>query len=317
MVKVFRFLKGIDVLIFSGGGQLDDYWGGAWAHPFTLLKWTLLARLAGIKVAFFGVGVDSLTSSLSKCFLRWALRLAHFRSYRDERTRHFVRELGWNNDDQVHPDLAYGLSVESFRNSERNAAEYGLVIGVSPISASAWTKKDSPQYEAYLSMLGEFATWLVEEKHRVLLFPSQVTMDQPCLQQLVADIKKRGTPLDRVTVVSGEKLTLEDMLSAVSKTDIVVASRLHGIILSSLLFKPVLALSYSKKVAVQMRDLGLEAYSIDLEHIKLEMVKKVFLQLYSERQAIAGQLASRVHENRSWLEFQYTQRLLPAVALQE
>ena len=42
VLKGFSFLKDVDLLIFSGGGQLDDGWGGAWGHPYALLKWAVL-----------------------------------------------------------------------------------------------------------------------------------------------------------------------------------------------------------------------------------------------------------------------------------
>ena len=113
MVKAFRFLKEIEVLIFSGGGQLDEYWGGPWGQPFTLFKWAFFAKLAGCKVVFCGVGVDSLKSSLSKRFIRSALSLAQYRSYRDERSRSIAEEIGQHCKGFVHPDLAYGLDVSS------------------------------------------------------------------------------------------------------------------------------------------------------------------------------------------------------------
>lgn len=45
ILKGFAFLKHVDVLIFSGGGQIDDYWGGAWGHPYAMVKWAVLAQL--------------------------------------------------------------------------------------------------------------------------------------------------------------------------------------------------------------------------------------------------------------------------------
>ena len=52
----YRFLKNVDILIISGGGQLQDIWGGPWGHPYAMLKWTFLARLRGAKPIFLSVG---------------------------------------------------------------------------------------------------------------------------------------------------------------------------------------------------------------------------------------------------------------------
>lgn len=52
IVRSYLVMKQSSILIVSGGGQLDDYWGGAWGHPYALFKWSLLARIAGKKSYF-------------------------------------------------------------------------------------------------------------------------------------------------------------------------------------------------------------------------------------------------------------------------
>ena len=79
----YRFLKDVDVLIISGGGQLQDIWGGPWGHPYAMLKWTLLARLRGAKPIFLSIGFSGLDARLSRFFTRKSLSLAAYRSYRD------------------------------------------------------------------------------------------------------------------------------------------------------------------------------------------------------------------------------------------
>ena len=51
--------------------------------------------------------------------------------------------------------------------------------------------------------------------------------------------------------------SLEELLGRIARVDAVVASRLHGVILSTVLYKPVLAVSYARKVDAAMADLGL------------------------------------------------------------
>src|SRR6185437_9395874 len=55
-------------LIVSGGGQLDEEWGGAWGHPFALFKWAMLARLAKVPLAFASVGACKAASTTSRFF---------------------------------------------------------------------------------------------------------------------------------------------------------------------------------------------------------------------------------------------------------
>ena len=96
--KAIRALRGFDLLIVSGGGQLDDYWGGPWWHPYTLLKFAVIARLAKIEYVFVSVGAGPLDASLSRFFVRKALSLASYRSYRDEDSKRFIQRIGFAND---------------------------------------------------------------------------------------------------------------------------------------------------------------------------------------------------------------------------
>ena len=72
----YRFLRTEDLLIVSGGGQLDEEWGGPWGHPFTLFKWAVLARIAHVPFAIASVGACKLTSKTSRFFVSVALRMA-------------------------------------------------------------------------------------------------------------------------------------------------------------------------------------------------------------------------------------------------
>ena len=35
--KIAGFVRSLDLLVISGGGQIDDFWGGPWAHPWSML----------------------------------------------------------------------------------------------------------------------------------------------------------------------------------------------------------------------------------------------------------------------------------------
>src|SRR5690606_39210187 len=105
-------LKKVDTLVVSGGGQLDDYWGGPWGHPYALAKWTLLARLMRRRVVVLSVGFGTLESRMSRLLTRIALRWAHYRSYRDEGSRRLMRAAVFRpaDADPVLPDLAFSLA---------------------------------------------------------------------------------------------------------------------------------------------------------------------------------------------------------------
>ena len=89
--KSFRVAKSLDLLVVCGGGQLLDAWGGPWAFPYTIFKWVLLAKLCRRKCYFVNVGAGPLDYSLSKWFVKRALHLADYVSFRDDKSKQEVQ----------------------------------------------------------------------------------------------------------------------------------------------------------------------------------------------------------------------------------
>ena len=68
IINGFDLLKNVDVFVISGGGQLNEVWGGPWVQPYAMMKWAVLARLRGAKPIFLSVGFGSLDTRLSRFF---------------------------------------------------------------------------------------------------------------------------------------------------------------------------------------------------------------------------------------------------------
>ncbi|HET7207315.1 MAG TPA: polysaccharide pyruvyl transferase family protein, partial [Terriglobales bacterium] len=90
LMRSYRILRKLDLLIISGGGQLCELWFGPWSHPYTVFKFSLLAKLARKKLYFLNVGAGPLEHSLSRRFARWAVRLADYRSFRDRDSQELI-----------------------------------------------------------------------------------------------------------------------------------------------------------------------------------------------------------------------------------
>ena len=111
-IRAWRVLKGTDMFVIPGTGLLTDAFGLSGWGPYGLLKWSLMARLRGCRVAVRqrrrrpGSTAGSGDFSSSR-----ALSLAEYRSYRDVPSRDVVESLGVRTrDDRIYPDLVFGLS---------------------------------------------------------------------------------------------------------------------------------------------------------------------------------------------------------------
>lgn len=296
----YRLLKKLDTLVISGGGQLDDYWGGPWGHPYSLLRWSLIAKASKTKLIVLCVGVCDLNHALSKFFVKSTLRLADYRSFRDRKTAEIVERLGLGGGNHVLPDLALSLTV----NEAVPRKDDIIVVGVSPISAEAWTNDEDPNYKTYLTYMAGMVRWLIGKGFSVVFFSSQVRMDAPVVERLSRNLNLSQQILEtKVRYATID--TLADLTSTIQGLDVVIASRLHGILLSHLMEKPVLAISYHHKVDIFMSEMGQSRYCLSINNLNLHQIQTLFSDLIDKRSQVKGHLAQRLNEMRPTLDRQY------------
>jgi polysaccharide pyruvyl transferase WcaK-like protein len=263
VVHTWRLVGQLDVLLISGGGQLDDFWGGPWAHPFELLTWSLCARLRGRPVLVFGIGVDHLRTPLGRWMAFRAMRLASRRWFRDDETLAQLRADGLRGHAEVCPDPAFSLSLPA-ATDEADAPHRPLAL-VCPIDGRAWrTPAEMDRHHRYLTALEDACVDLLRRGWRIRLSNSQSGMDRPMLDHFAAALRQRAVEeAGRVSVVPA--FTMLEYVAQAREADVVVASRLHGVILALVAGTPVVALSYIRKVSRLMQDLALPLHCLPLE----------------------------------------------------
>jgi len=303
--RSYRFVRDFQLLIVCGGGQLSDWWGGPWEHPYRLFMWSTLAKISRTRLIVLDVGAEQVSSALSRWFLKCVLSRASYRSYRDEDTRRTVEDWGIPDKNHVYPDLAFSLNMSNMRGKPRTAKP--RPIGISPMpycDPRVWPIKDAAVYRRYLANLASFARDLIERGYVIALFVSQVRMDMGALQDLKELIIEGGNNLG-AHIVEPYLRTVDDLLSLLLELDLVVASRMHGILLSQLAHTPTLAISYESKVDSLMASFGLAEYCLDIHTIEPRILIDRFAMLESNRERVAKRIESRVAEYRDALENQY------------
>jgi polysaccharide pyruvyl transferase WcaK-like protein len=302
LIRSYRFLRDVSALVIAGGGQLDDEWGGSWGHPYALMKWSLLARAAGSSVLFLSVGACRLESWLTRMFLRMALSSACYRSYRDEESRRLALAITPSAEGTVVPDIAFSLQT-SLRNS-LETERVPLHVGVSPIAygrAGLWPTPNTVQYERYLAELADFVTSLLKSGASVTLFSSSPPDDQ-----VFDDLRRRVSGVAAENALRAHiPTTVHELLEALRSFDVVVASRLHGVLLSFLVGTPAVAVSYDRKVSRLMEDLKLKEYCVDIRTFEREILVKVFSSLRENRKPVISSVAATCQRYDALLRQQY------------
>jgi polysaccharide pyruvyl transferase WcaK-like protein len=326
--RSFSFLRSLDVFVLSGGGQLSDDWGGPWEHPYSILKWTVCARLAGCRVYVVSVGAGPFVRSPTPLLLRTAMRLAHYRSYRDRRSHDLVAAWGFTRRDPVYPDLAFSLPVDAFLRDDAGPEGRGdgpsplpgageadptgarpLVLGVSPMSyflprKGSWPDLDARRYERYRRMMAGFTAQALEHGDPVIFLCSGIGNDRQVFDDLVEDLgaSGSGSGADLKAVMTRN---LDHLLEQIAAVDILVTSRLHGVILSFLQGKPAIALSYDPKIEAVMETFGQSAYCLKIEEATSEELHARLRALRGELSAARERIRRVLAGSRAQLEEQY------------
>lgn len=298
-----RHLRGMDLLIISGGGQLDDFWGGAWGHPYSMFKWATLASLARVRLAILGVGVGELRTPLSRFFIRWALRRACHRSYRDAESREMVRGIGVRRGNTLSADLAFALDPARVRPGQPDdePQRAGPVVGVSPMAfrdPRVWPVKDPDEYADYLVRLAGFCKHVLSSGDRRMVLFASTRSDMRTVYDLVDELDRAAgaEAVDRMSVAPTDGI--DDLFAVLADLDVVVASRLHGVLLSHLAGIPVVALSYDRKVDRHMEAMGHREFALPIETFTPGSCWSLFRKLENCGVTAREVLEERVHEFR-------------------
>jgi polysaccharide pyruvyl transferase WcaK-like protein len=303
-IRAARLLRRGDLLIVAGGGQIADEWGGEWAQPFALWRWTALARLRGARIAVVSVGWGWLRSRLSRRFVYSALQRADYRSYRDQESAGHAESLGLPDGSRCVPDIAMGMPLP--RNRMSSPAHAGITVGLSPIAygrQGIWPMTLTEIHEHYLHCLAAFMSGLTAHNIRVVVFTS-THMDRAVVDDLLEIV--RGLPDTQPHLIDvAETTSLESLLEVLGTCHLVVASRLHGVILSHRLGIPTLAISHHRKVHVHMEEMGQAELCLEIERLKEGDLEKRFATMASRAGVLHGELRRIVGAARQPLDAQF------------
>ncbi|MBV8899973.1 MAG: polysaccharide pyruvyl transferase family protein, partial [Verrucomicrobia bacterium] len=242
-----------------------------------------------------------------RAVVRYALRLARYRSYRDSGSKQLLADMKFTHADRVVPDLAFSYPVDVAEPGVEGAKET-LKVGISPIAylrKGHWPKTDGGIFERYCETLQAFTTELVRRGHEVVLFATDAP-DREVSELVAAQVKAAcGQSNGRLKLRIAPISRVHELLAELKTLDCVVASRLHGVILSHLCLRPVLAISYDRKVTRHMNDMEQANYCLDFHTLDVAQLVKTFESLALRRDAVTAILKRRTHAYRTELKSQY------------
>ncbi|MEP7737350.1 polysaccharide pyruvyl transferase family protein [Nocardioides sp. 31GB23] len=285
-VRIGRWVRQHDVVLVPGMGTLEStLHERAWQMPWTLLVMAASGRLWRTRVALVGVGAGAVPEPVQRRMLVGAARLAHYRSFRDERSRDDLRRMGLRTDDGVYPDVVLALPVPA----GPGARPRSVGLGVMAWSGSNGERAQAERlHAAYVAEMGRVVERLLERGYDVSVLVGDGD-DVPVARALVA-----GARDERVRLLV--PTTPDELVEAVASVEVVVAARYHNVVGALRSATPVVALCYAPKHRDLMALMGVEELCHDLRGLDAARLVDHVDEVHRDREALRARLERRLDE---------------------
>lgn len=242
---VLKTLRGCSALVLGGGSLLQD------TTSFrSLLYYAALitaARLEGKPVLLWAQGLGPLRRRRSRALVRALLPLVQAASWRDRGSAELAARWG-------RPGTVAGDPVWALPGAQWHGRGGPVVVCFRPTA-----QLQGEQWLPYLDALDQLAE---QEQRQVLWLPLHRRQDTGLLEQL----RRQGLLPPALAARSREVIAARphEVIALAADAGLVLAMRLHGLILAAIAGAPCAALSYDPKVAAAADQLGCDCHGLDL-----------------------------------------------------
>jgi polysaccharide pyruvyl transferase WcaK-like protein len=308
-LSVINGLMGSHMLIMTGTGMLSDSGIGPLGLHYDILRWSVVAKLCRCKLLFVSVGAGPIRRPLARFFVKTALRLANYRSYRDSFSKEYLKSIGFNaDDDPVYPDLAFSLP-EGMLPDDQDDGDKHAPVGVGLIThyVHRSLSNDVEQtYREYVTKMARFIGWLVEHNRTVRLLTGDVVYDSRVRNDVRTLLEQSGLTYEKSNIIDEPTRSFEELLSQLATTRVVVASRFHNLLLALMLGKPALAISFHEKDDSLMTAVGLQEFCQDIANMDVSRLKEQFVRLEEDADRLRQEIRLKTKGYRMELDRQYS-----------
>ncbi len=302
VVSSVRLARTFDAILVPGTGICDDFGERPQAMPYALLKWALAARLAGRPLSFVSIGAGPVTHPASRWLMKWAARLARYRSYRDEISKDFMESIGVDTSkDRVFPDVVF--SLRAAENIATRPVNGRLTVGVGVMNYRGWNRsaEEGRQiHETYRGKIVQFVSLLLQHGHDVRLLIGAAS-DVEVVDDVLKRVAAMPQPSSYGRLAAGPAASLHELMKQMGETDVMVATRFHNVVCALMMAKPVISLGYARKNDVLLEDMGLGDFCQDVETFDNERLIAQLDKLVEGRERYAHKIRERTSVYRELL----------------
>jgi polysaccharide pyruvyl transferase CsaB len=319
--ELIRQMRQADVFIVGGGGLLYDRVNTAkaiWLEKFYLFGWPIsqwateigLARALGKPAVLYGVGIGPVTTRLGRLLLGRIARQVTLISVRDQASRAILLRYRVPVD-RIHvtADPAILISPVSSEEASGILSQAGVASDKYPcigLALRSWypyvmsDKAAATERQAkWERNMAEAVDKLVESLDAELVFVPMQDYAEPfddaaCADRVIARMKhrERARSLPR-------GLDPMAVMGALGAMDLVVAMRLHALILAAAMSTPVVGIIYDPKIRAFLESIGQPDAGLEMDELSPEALVDVVCSVWARQEAIRAQIATSVEHLRT------------------
>jgi polysaccharide pyruvyl transferase CsaB len=285
-----------DLLFFGGGSVIKELYKNVgrnrYATLLMILVITTFAHLIARKpIIMSNIGVGPIHSRIGLLLARLILRQASLVSVRDRKSFQTCQSLGLKSDRLLlTPDAVFVNQPAKF--GQVQTADSGRDDKLRIALNLNYNIENSANWQLFLERLA--LSLKKVNRHQAVeihALPMQAgfkpNTDLEVLQAFKSKIE------DDIDMVVYEPSTPLEVGRIISECDLVVAERLHSLVIAAILRKPFVALVYDIKVQQLVEFLGMDQYAIDINQpFDHELLANHILAVYKERAQLTERVAS-------------------------
>jgi len=249
LIEITNAINASDVLVSGGGSLLQDITGvKSLAYYLGVIA---IARMLGKPVFLYAHGVGPLNSSLGRLMTRAVVnKCATLLSTRDEQSKQEFLDIGIQKNIEITADPV--LSIEVNDEIKKCGIEIKKELGITSndlliVSVRSWSG-----CEKLYSKIAECCDEYVRSGGEVLLLPLHFPHDLPACQEV-------ARRMENDNFIANKNYTVQHFLGIFYMSHIVIAMRLHALIMACVFGKPIIGISYDPKVDRFLYQVGLKA----------------------------------------------------------
>lgn len=236
---IFNAIRNADLVISGGGSLLQD--ATSIRNTYYYLSIMGLAKLLGKPVMLYSQGIGPLYRKSTKRAVRFMLKYVDGITVRDSISKNELHALGID-DVEVTADAVLAMHKADLDIGASILTKYNctpIESGRKRVGVAVRSWKDNTVYR---QSLADVLTRLCIEQNTEIVFIPMSHPDDTNEAKCIASLMKVKS------IVLEGPFTTEEQLSLSGNVDLMISIRLHALVFSSLMGKPVIGITYDPKI---------------------------------------------------------------------